>query len=108
MKEKDSISKSMPYFESEDYIDALVFRVTNKAVEEAAVKKRSFSGTLWIAASVAAAVLLLFVFIGKERADSPIDKYFTTLSYDELMQLTCCEIDEFETGIVIYNTEDYL
>ncbi|MBR5074565.1 MAG: hypothetical protein IKX26_04965 [Bacteroidales bacterium] len=91
-------SVQMPYSEKEEYLDALVSRVTEKAVEEGRTPKKSLRGPLWLAASVAAAAVLLFVFIGRggEDTEGPIDKYLASLSDEELLQLSSYEIEEWE------------
>ena len=97
MEKMENITRQMPYSESEEYLDNLVSRVTEKAVE--AGKKKSFRGPLWIAASLAAAAaILLFVFIGRggEKTEGPLDKYLANLTDDELMQLSSYEMEEWE------------
>lgn len=97
MEKMENISRQMPYSESEEYLDNLVSRVTEKAVE--AGTKKSFKAPLWIAASVAAAAaILLFVFIGRgeEKTEGPLDKYLASLPDDELMQLSSYEVEEWE------------
>lgn len=98
MKNMENKTRQMPYSESEEYLDNLVSRVTNKAVEAVKTQKKSFR-PLWIAASLAAAAaVLLFIFIGRggENAEGPIDKYLASLSDEELLQLTSYEIEEWE------------
>lgn len=97
MEKMENKSVQMPYSESEEYLDALVSRVTEKAVEEGRTQRKSLRGLLWITASLAAAAaVLLFVFIGRgEKADGPIDKYLASLSDDELMELSCYEVENW-------------
>ena len=97
MEKMDNKSRQMPYSETEEYLDNLVSRVTDKAVEAGKTQKKSFR-PLWIAASLAAAAaILLFVFIGRgENTEGPIDKYLASLSDEELLQLTSYEIEEWE------------
>ena len=97
MEKMDNKSKQMPYSETEEYLDNLVSRVTDKAVEAGKTQKKSFR-QLWIAASLAAAAaVLLFVFIVRgENTEGPIDKYLASLSDEELLQLTSYEIEEWE------------
>ena len=98
MEKMDNKSRQMPYSETEEYLDNLVSRVTDKAVEAGKTQKKSFR-PLWIAASLAAAAaILLFVLIGRgvEKAEGPIDKYLASLSDEELLQLSSYEIEEWE------------
>lgn len=114
MKKIEDISRQMPYSESEEYLDALVSRATDKAIEEGKAQKKSFR-PLWIASGVAAAAaVLLFVFIGKgfrtgevnlSHSDGPIDTYLASLSDDELMQLSSYEMEEWEPEDTEYMEE---
>lgn len=104
MEKFEKISKQMPYEVSEEYLDNLVSRVTEKAVESGKEKKRSYAPYYWAVSLAAAAAILLFVFIGNWRgsdssklvaqAESPIDKYLNGLSDDELMQLSYYEVND--------------
>lgn len=99
MEKMENISRQMPYSVSEEYLDNLVSRVTEKAVEAGKTQKKSFRAPLWIAAGVAAAAaVLLFVFIGRggEKTEGPLDKYLANLTEDELMQLSSYEMEEWE------------
>ncbi|MBR2134979.1 MAG: hypothetical protein IJ855_01990 [Bacteroidales bacterium] len=110
MEKFDNIGKQMPYKESQEYLDNLVSRVTEKAVEEGREslqkgRKRGLHTILWPAVSIAAAVLL-FVFLGRGagepenqtsiamNTESPIDTFLNGLSDEELMQLSSYEIEE--------------
>ena len=104
MEKFENISKQMPYNVSEEYLDNIVSKVTEKAVESGKEKKRSYAPYYWAVSLAAAAAILLFVFIRnwgeKEsrelmaQAESPIDKYLNGLSDEELMQLSYYEVDD--------------
>ena len=112
MEKFEDIGKQMPYNESQEYLDNLVSRVTEKAVEEGREslqkgRKRGLHTILWPAISVAAAAaVLLFVFLGRGagepenqthiamNTESPIDTFLNGLSDEELMQLSSYEIEE--------------
>ena len=63
MEKFENISKQMPYNVSEEYLDNLVSKVTEKAVESGKEKKRSYAPYYWAVSLAAAAAILLFVFI---------------------------------------------
>ncbi|MBO4692180.1 MAG: hypothetical protein IKZ50_04375 [Bacteroidales bacterium] len=104
MEKFENISKQMPYEVSEEYLNNLVSRVTEKAVESGKEKNRGYAPYYWAVSLAAAAAILLFVFIGNwggsdsrelmAQAESPIDKYLNGLSEEELMQLSYYEVDD--------------
>lgn len=106
MKQKsDNMSKALPYQESEEYLEALLDRVTSEAVKQQ--KAAGHSKLRSLARWSAAAAVVLALGIGlmvlnhepkravvPPRAASPIDEFLNTLTDEEVAQLPYYEIEE--------------
>lgn len=98
----NDIEKRLPYQESEEYLDALIYRTTQNAITHHAQSRSKRRRT--IMALSAAAVTLLVVGITLFNRQSPqsmpmssqgpLDEFLNTLSDEEAVQLQYYEIEE--------------
>ena len=105
MKETiNDIGKRMPYQEGEDYVNDLLDRVTEQAINS---RHRAHRLPRWVVIPSAAAVALLVIGIGTklltdnsrhvaitEQTSGPIDEFLNSLSDEEVAQLPYFEIEE--------------
>lgn len=105
MKETfNDIGKRMPYQEGEDYVNDLLDRVTEQAINR---RHRAPRLPRWVVIPSAAAVALLVIGIGTklltdnsrqvaitEQTSGPIDEFLNSLSDEEVAQLPYFEIEE--------------
>lgn len=111
MKEFEQIGKQTPYVENANYIDELVSRATEKAMEENHYRAHSTHLRRWIA--TAAIILLLAsvsiiyfsrknqeaknpqqVIVKQQRLNSPIDEFLDSLTTKEIMILAYYETED--------------
>ena len=105
MKEEifEDIGRRTPYQETEEYLDVLIDKATENAINhQASVPRKS---RLVVMITSAAAVVLLVIGIGltlfNRQNDpvtisdqGPLDEFLSTLSDEEAAQLTFYEIEE--------------
>ena len=98
----DNIGKRTPYRESEEYLDDLIDKATENAINHQ-VHPNSKSKLGMMIASAAAIVLLiigirLVLFNGQDKPaigdQGPLDEFLSTLSDEEAAQLSFYEIEE--------------
>lgn len=102
-----NLGKTMPYQESDDYIDALIDRSVKQALDKVPASHLFHPGhkrMIW--ASIAAVVLLAVgIRVTVKLHDSqqpqtvmtdegPIDQFLNSISDEEAAQLLCFEIEE--------------
>ena len=97
------IGKRMPYQESKEYLDVLIDKVTENAINhQGTARSRSRLGVMLASA---AAVVLLVIGIGFSlfnnqdksttiSSQGPLDEFLNTLSDEEAAQLSFYEIEE--------------
>ena len=101
----DQIEKKMPYRETDEYLDKLINRVTENALEQHSgfTTRWCKGGALMSAAAVALVVIgigitvhnqLQSVELTTQPASGPIDEFLNTLTDDEVAMLPYYEIDE--------------
>jgi len=102
MKRWNEIGKSMPYHESDHYLNRLVDQVTEEAIKRRAAGPTS-RVRLMVKAASAAAVALLVIGIGSALyhqhataipTQSPMDEFLGSLDDSEVEMLPCYEIEE--------------
>ena len=106
MKQKnDDMTKQLPYQESEEYLEALLDRVTREAVRQQQVAPVSKRWSLARWSAVAAVVLALGIgltvlnhepkrVVVATTPASPIDEFLNTLTDEEVARLPYYEIEE--------------
>ena len=111
MKEFEHIGKQTPYVESANYIDDLISKATEKAMEENHYKSNATHLRRWMA--TAAIILLLAgvciiyfsrknqeaknpqqVIVKQQRLNSPIDEFLDSLTAKEIMMLAYYETED--------------
>lgn len=105
MTGQDNTGKQMPYVERDDYLDDLINKATEKAIECKSQKLHSSNhGILFYASiSVAASLLLIAGWFWlnprhethiAQNVESPIDEFLDGLTDEEVMMLSYYEIEE--------------
>lgn len=100
----DNKEKRLPYHEMQEYVDGLIDRTTQQAIERG--HKRSGSRN-WRMAAAAAAVVVIALGIGLTvvnhtseqtvdvvSGEGPFDEFLNTLTDEEVAQLPYYEIEE--------------
>lgn len=99
----NDINKRMPYKESEEYLDVLIDKATENAINHQVQTNRRSRLVMKLAS--AAAVVLLVIGIGvtlfkgqdipvTKSDQGPLDEFLSTLSDEEAAQLSFYEIEE--------------
>ena len=100
----NDIGKRMPYRESDEYLNGLIEKSTEKAILHHSAARRNWRRRL-MAASAAAVTLLILgfglnLFNGREAQpvsmsnQSPLEEFLSSLSDEEASQLPFYEIEE--------------
>ena len=100
----NDIEKRMPYRESEEYLNDLIDKSTEKAIQHHSVATRNWRRRLMAASAAAVTLLILGVgvalFNGREAQpvpmgdQGPLDEFLSTLSDEEAAQLPFYEMEE--------------
>ena len=97
------IGKKMPYKESEEYLDALIDKATENAINHHASVRRKPRLGMMLASAAAVALLVigigLTLFKGQDKPatisdQGPLDEFLSSLSDEEAAQLSFYEIEE--------------
>lgn len=105
MKQVDDIQKRMPYAESEEYLDQLISKATEKAIEQARQPKTKVRSLHTSIAAAAAALLLVAIGVTQFRSN---EEQLATVEQESIMLLADNEvateqdlgpIDEFLNGL---------
>ena len=103
MKELENIRTDLPYEESPAYLEQLIGRCKNAALEAAKPQKRTVRPWFYGAASLtAAAAVAIVVFLWTQRSSrpdlsltsSPIDTFLASLSDEEAAMIEDWPIDD--------------
>lgn len=100
----NNIGKRLPYQESEEYLNDLIDKSTEKAIMQHSAARKNWRPML-MAASAAAVTLLILgfglnLFNGREAQpvsmsnQSPLEEFLSSLSDEEASQLPFYEIEE--------------
>lgn len=100
MKPFDDINTSLPYTESEEYVERLVEKCSREALRKPKGKTDRHYMRPWVygAVSIAAAAIVMAVFIWKpdnsNPASSPIDSFLSGLTQEEIQMISFWNVDE--------------
>ena len=100
MKPFDDIDTNLPYKESEEYVERLVAKCSREAVRKSQNKTDRPYMRPWVygAVSIAAAAIVMAVFIWKpdnsSPASSPIDSFLSGLTQEEIQMISTWNVDE--------------
>ena len=100
MKEFENIQTGLPYKESPEYVEQLVRRCQNAAMEEATPKRRIVKTWLYgVAGLAAAAAIAVGIFLWPPKAaspdySSPIDTFLASISDEEAAMIVDWPIDD--------------
>lgn len=99
----NDIGKKMPYKEREEYLDVLIDKATENAINhQVQTNRRSQLGVMLVSAAAVALLVIgigLTLFKGDVKPatigdQGPLDEFLNTLSDEEAAQLTFYEIEE--------------
>ncbi len=110
MKDFEEIGKKMPYRESEDEVDALLSRVTARALAEAPSKRKRTMVTRYISyAASAAAVAVIAVTVGLHLMNqSSTSSIYDTVINSESMSEVLSDMDSEALAAQEYYTVNVL
>ncbi len=100
----NDIGKRMPYRESDEYLNGLIEKSTEKAILHHSAARRNWRRRLMAASAAAVTLLILGIgvalFNGSDAhpapmsGQGPLDEFLSTLSDEEAAQLTFYEMEE--------------
>jgi len=105
MKEFQDIGKKMPFAESRDYINNLIDKSTEMAINHQREKSQKSSIGKWIASAAASVVILAGIGIAyfhsttsvittAENVPGPIDQFLNNLTDEEVQMIAYYEIED--------------
>ncbi|MGN0229717.1 MAG: hypothetical protein ACI4BH_07905 [Muribaculaceae bacterium] len=109
MKDFEKIGKKMPYRESEEDVDALLSRVTARALAEAPSKRKRTMVTRYISyAASAAAVAVIAVTVGLHLMNQSSTSIYDTVINSESMAEVLSDMDSEALAAQEYYTVNVL
>ncbi len=103
MKEFQNIEKKMPFAEDKDYINNLISKSTEVAINQGKDYRKSFK--MWIASAAASIVILTGIGITyfhsttsaditAENTSSPIEQFLNNITDEEVQMIAYYEIED--------------